>query len=163
MLNFLVGRTIDSFQMVRIVEQSDYFDLTDTVVISYDANKMLQVLIEDPYKKIKTIQNKLDIEIRGEYKPVEVKLIPLHVDGVSKPFIVESVTTYCAIDPLITGKWKDLERNTGNDYILGWNIKGSTEEFFLRVAYEDIVIEKIADSKVFFQHCDLGYKKCFSD
>ena len=157
--NELIGKTIVGFYSLHLKEESECFDLTDTLIIKFENNKMLQVLIEDPYKKTSYITRQSDIEIWGDFEPIRTDLIP-HKNLVKCPFLVEEVITYCTTDPVITGLWSDANNNSGKDYILGSIIKNIKEEFFIRTAGEDIVIESVADAKAFFKLCNLEYIEC---
>lgn len=79
MFNVFINKIIIGFYSVRVIEKEGFFDLTDTVVVKLLKNEMFQIIIEDPFKKIVTITNESDIDIWGDFDPVEIKLIPLNL------------------------------------------------------------------------------------
>jgi len=165
MFNVFIGKTIIGFYSVRLIEKEDYFDLEDTLIVKLHENKILQILIEDPYKKISHLIDESNIEIGGEYDPIEIKLIPLNTSWLKTPFLVNEVTTYYTTDPRITGRWQGVDNQIGNDYILGAILKNNKAEFFIRTAYEELSLETISDAVSFFKKCDLEYRnitKCCS-
>ena len=159
MFDIFENKSITGIYSVRVVEESDYFDLTDTLVIELDGDISIQVLNEDGFTKLSLIHSNSNIEIFGEYVPIELKLLPLRV-SFSFPFQIINTVTFCTIDPLIKGRWQDTENKTGNNYILGCHMKGVNNNFFIRLAYEEVVIESVKDAKTFFHSCNLDYKTC---
>jgi len=92
MFNILINKTIIGFYSVRVIEKEACFDLTDTVVVKLLKNEILQIIIEDPFKKIVNIIDESDLEIWGDFDPVEIKLIPLKLTWLKTPFFTSVPT-----------------------------------------------------------------------
>lgn len=156
MLDILQNKTISGIYSIRIVEESEYFDLTDTIILELDDGIFIQILIEDGFKKLSYVNKISNIEVWGDYEPVEIILCPMTINC-GTPFQVIEINTYYATNSLIEGRWQDTKKDIGDDYILGWHIKNTHQECFIRVAYEDIVIESVMNSIEFFKKCDLSF------